>query len=182
MAEIEFIFNSIKTTIQCNINEKMKNICKRLAMKINKDINEIYFIYDGNKLNENLLELTFIENAKNIDKERKKMNLLVYEINIKTEKNKRVIKEIICPECDENFRININNYKIQLFGCKNKHNIYMNIKEFEKSQYTDESIIKAINVEKIINQILIINYFIDVLNVKRIYVHYVNQSIMIYII
>ena len=31
--------------------------------------------------------------------------------------------EIICPTCKENIFINLNDYKINLFNCKNKHNI-----------------------------------------------------------
>ena len=30
-------------------------------------------------------------------------------------------KEIICSECKENAFIKIDNYKMNLFGCKNKH-------------------------------------------------------------
>ena len=53
-------------------------------------------------------------------------------------------KEIICPICKENIRININNYKIRLFECKNGHiikNILLN--EFENSQYINELLIKC---------------------------------------
>ena len=32
-------------------------------------------------------------------------------------------KDVICPECKENAFININNYQISLFGCKNEHSI-----------------------------------------------------------
>ena len=78
MTEIEFNFNNIKSNIQCNINEKMKEICNRFAIMIGKDINKIIFIYDGKVLNEDLLELSFIKNAKDIDRERKKMNLFLY--------------------------------------------------------------------------------------------------------
>ena len=88
MAEIEFTCNNIKRNIQCNINEKMKDICNRFAISIGKDINKIRFIYDGKVLNEDLLELSFIKNVKDIDRERKKMNLFVYEKDLKNENNK----------------------------------------------------------------------------------------------
>ena len=32
-------------------------------------------------------------------------------------------KDVICPICQENCFIKINNYKINLFGCKNGHNM-----------------------------------------------------------
>ena len=87
MAEIEFKFNTKKEIIRCNINEKIKDICKRLAIKLDKDINKIYFIYDEKLLNENLLELSFLQIAKDIDKERKKMILLVYDKEIENKIN-----------------------------------------------------------------------------------------------
>ena len=38
-------------------------------------------------------------------------------------KNNIQLNEVICSECKENCFINISNYKINLFGCKNGHNI-----------------------------------------------------------
>ena len=138
MAEIEFIFHDTITIIQCDTNEIMKDICKRYASKIQKDFKAIYFIYNGKILNKELLN-SFIQNANQLDKERKKMNLLVYETNIKKEKKLSKSKEIICPKCGKNINMKINNYKINLFDCKNGHNINISLKEFEKSQYIDES-------------------------------------------
>ena len=41
------------------------------------------------------------------------MNILVYEENKDIVKENKIIsKEFICPECNENILININNYKI----------------------------------------------------------------------
>jgi hypothetical protein len=141
MAEVEFIFNSIKTVIQCNIKDKMKDIIKKYGIKLGKEIESLYIIYDSNIINEELMEKEFIEIANNIDKERKKMNILVYEINTNIERDKRILsKEIICPECKENIRINISNYKIKLFECKNGHNIdNILLNEFYNTQYIDES-------------------------------------------
>ena len=87
MVEIEFIYGGIKTIIQCNINEKMNDIYNKYIIKIGKNINDIHFIYDGNKIQENIKNLAFNELANNIDKDRKKMNILVYEKNINKEKN-----------------------------------------------------------------------------------------------
>ncbi len=57
-AKIIFTFNGIKTTIQCNKNEKMRDILKRYGTKVEIDINKIYLLYNGNKVNE---ELSFEE-------------------------------------------------------------------------------------------------------------------------
>ena len=77
-AEIEFIYNGAKTVIQCNINDKMKDICKKFREKANirEDI-AILYSYNGKVgFNE---ELSFQETANIQDKERNKMNILVYE-------------------------------------------------------------------------------------------------------
>ena len=47
MAEVEFTYNGINTTIQCNLNEKMKDICKRFKVKVNINNNNIYYSYNG---------------------------------------------------------------------------------------------------------------------------------------
>ena len=141
MATIDFNFNSTVTTIQCTQNEKIKEICNRYSMKIGKNINDIYFIYDGNKLDNNSFEKEFYNIANNNDKERNKMNILVYELNEENKKNNmKQSKEIICPKCKESIRLEIKDYKIRLFGCKNKH-IFDNITfdKFEDSQLIDES-------------------------------------------
>ena len=119
MVEVEFIYGGIKTIIQCNINEKMNDIYNKYIIKIRKNINDIYFVYDGNKIKEDIKDLSFNELANNIDKDRKKMNILVYDKNINNEKNNIIkLKEIICNKCGENIKILIDNYKIKLFGCK----------------------------------------------------------------
>ena len=141
MAEIEFFFNNQITTIQCNLDDKIKDICKIYSEKIKKDINLLYFIYDSNILNENYLELSFNEVVKNSDKERKKINLSVKEKMVKS-------KEIICPKCTEDIRIKINEYKVTLFDCIFGHTINTNLSEFQNSQYIDESEIKCNNCSK----------------------------------
>ena len=102
MVEVEFIFNSIKTIIQCNINEKMNDIFNKYIIKIGKNINDIYFVYDGCIIKDNLKDINFNEFANNIDKDRKKMNVYVYEINTNKEKNNIIkLKDIIYCKCGE---------------------------------------------------------------------------------
>ena len=53
-------------------------------------------------------------------------------------------KNIICPECGEDIKIKINNYKIDLFECKNNHVIKsLSLNEFEKIQMIDLTKIKC---------------------------------------
>ena len=142
MAEIEFNYKGNKTIIQCDPNDKMKDIIKKFCTKIENDKDKMCFLYAGNRINE---ELTFSKQANNIDKERKIMSILVSDImsNINNSNiNKSLIKSktVICPECKENIRIDIQEYKIKLYDCKNGHkreNIILN--QFESTQFIDES-------------------------------------------
>ena len=61
-------------------------------------------------------------------------------INLKKHYEKKS-PDIICPECKENILIKIEDYKIKLYDCKNKHTYDSNIlfKNFENTQYIDIS-------------------------------------------
>ena len=121
MAKVIFSYKGTETEIQCNINDKIKDIIKRYVIKVGLDISKVYFIYNGNKINDNLI-LNEIINEE--DKGRNIMNILVNE-NIKTIIKENIIesKEILCPKCYENILIKLNEYKINLFNCKNNHEI-----------------------------------------------------------
>jgi len=143
MSEVEFRFNGLVTNIQCNENDIMKDIIKKFIIKTQLDINSLSFIYGGEKINE---EKTFSENLKFNDKDSKKMVILVYSIteNNKEEENNCNLfinsKEIICPTCGERSCIDIKDYKISFYGCKNDHKVDNTLLgEYEKSQIIDES-------------------------------------------
>jgi len=131
MEEVKVIFNyeGTEITIQCSINDKMKNIVDKFVLKACKKENEnnLFYLYNGNNIN---YELTFDKQANDFDKERKIMNILVAHNNEgKNKINEIISKDIICPECKENALINIENFKITLSGCKNNHiknNIFLN--------------------------------------------------------
>ena len=59
---------------------------------------------------------------------------LVIENNIENNIGLEKQDEIICPECKENILIKIEDYKINLYDCKNKHNI--NTLFFKYIKYT----------------------------------------------
>ena len=121
MENVIFTFKEINTLIQCNREDKMKDICNKFANKIGIDINLIYFLYNGIQLN---LELN--QQINNINKDKNEMNIFVYEKlknNIIIDEGIIKSNEIICPKCKENCKIKINDYKIKLYDCKNKHEI-----------------------------------------------------------
>ena len=142
MSIIEFSFKGSKTQIQCNEGESIKDSINRFCSEIGVDNNSLLFLYGADNISEETEDLTFEEFAKEFDKQRKKINILAYEKDIKEEAIKS--KEIICPKCREKAIININNYKIDIFGCKNKHKKEnISFFDFEKTQLIDESKIEC---------------------------------------
>ena len=65
-----------KINSQLIIEDKMKDICEKLCLKMEIDINKLIFIYGGGILN---MELKYKEVANEIDKKNLKMNILVYD-------------------------------------------------------------------------------------------------------
>ena len=47
MAEVKISYNGCKTTIQCQLNEKLKEIFKRFKFKINAENKELIYLYNG---------------------------------------------------------------------------------------------------------------------------------------
>ena len=81
MASVEFQYNGTMTIIQCQENQKMKEICNNFITKSKIKENEIYYFYDGKAGAQFNKELTFIQMANSLDKKRKKMSIFVYDIN-----------------------------------------------------------------------------------------------------
>ncbi len=75
--KVIIIYNDIKTILLCSMNEIMEDILKKYGTKIKKDINELYFVYDGNEINK---EKKHKEIINNIDKEKKEMLIFAYNI------------------------------------------------------------------------------------------------------
>ena len=142
MSEIEFNYNQDNLIIQCNKDEKMKDIIIKFCTKIGKNYDDLYLLYDGNKINE---ESTFFETANRADKIRNKIRMFAFESEkMLPQENKvlKISKNIICPICKESSMLKYDNYKFNFSSCLNGHlvgNILIN--EFEKTQMIDESII-----------------------------------------
>ena len=51
MSEVVFIYDGQSITIQCDMNQKMRDICTKLSKKINMNLNSLIFLYGGMKLN-----------------------------------------------------------------------------------------------------------------------------------
>ena len=78
MTKVIFNYKGVEKEIQCNINDKIKDIFERYANKVGIDISKVFFIYNGNKINDNLILNEIISEE---DKRRYIMNILVNKNN-----------------------------------------------------------------------------------------------------
>ena len=142
MVEVIFNYQGINTAVQCEINNKMNNIIEKFLSKIEKKEDIYYYLYNGNSINK---ELTFIEQANEFDKNRKKMNVIVYDIiEDNTKKNEVISNNLICPKCKNVTLIDFKDFKVNLFGCKNNHNLNdILLDKFEETQLIDLSKIQC---------------------------------------
>lgn len=145
MSSVDFFYEGVPITIQCDENDIMDEIIQRFCKKISKNQDEIYFIYGGEIIKKNE---TFTQVASSEDKQRKKLsvlcNIIPKEPPKEPESSFKKSKSIICPKCHENALINIKDFKIELFNCKNKDiNENISFADFEQSQLIDESKIKC---------------------------------------
>ena len=144
MVEIIFNYNQVETIIQANLNDSLNDIIQKFLNKTQLDINNIYFISNGQQLSENkkIIDLMNVS-----EKSSNRKNILVLSIN-STINNDNInmikSKDIICPICKEICIYEIKDHKIKLCGCKNGH-IIDNIKldDFNNKQNIDISQIKC---------------------------------------
>ena len=141
-ALVEFQLESSSILIQCTELQKISDICKSYVSKAKLNENEIIYSYNGKSGSLFDKNLTFKEMANSFDKERKKMIIVV----TKQSKNEEKIiksKYVVCPSCKEISKMEIKNYKINIFGCKNNHTKYnIPLKDFEKTQMINLADIK----------------------------------------
>ena len=136
--QIQFNYNQNIINIQCNnLNEKMKDIFNKYATKsLINNLSSFYFIYGGQIINSESILSDILSNE---DKNRNIMTILVNSnINPPTENSLIKSNFVICPKCKEPINLKIDNYKINLFGCKNNHNFNdILFKDYEKTQNID---------------------------------------------
>jgi len=131
MAKAEFNYKGIKTVIQCLEDEKMEEIFKKFSTKVNLDINNLYFLYSGNKINS---QLTFAQIISEADKGRKIISILVDELNLEKQKtNSNIISSFfpVCPDCKEMVPFEIYDHKLRL-QCTNGHLNLLSLKGYDE--------------------------------------------------
>ena len=122
----------------------MKDICRRFAMKIKKNINSYVYIYGGEYIN---FDLNYEEQQ--TDKNSKEMRILVY---------KKEVYEYICIKCGE--KVKLNHEKIDEI-ILNNNNIKDKIKGIELmiDMMIKSSLINTMNIQlKNLNVILNTRY------------------------
>ena len=147
MSIVSFSFNGNDLEIQCTKDEKLKDIISRFQLKSNIIKDKVCFLYGGNRIN---MELSFYEQANKLDLERNKMNILVIANKEETTQEGLIkSRDIICPQCKQKCLIDIKNYKIKLYDCKNNHeNKDILLNEFDNKQKINENEIVCKNDNK----------------------------------
>ena len=139
MNKVDFTYNDDKFIVQCSNEDKMKDIISRFLTKAGKERQNIVFLYNGLMINE---ELTFTQCANRLDRSRNYMNIVVVEgqSSVDDSVNLKKSNYIICPQCQENSILNINNFKLSITGCTKGHKTEnLELKELEKTQLIDQS-------------------------------------------
>ena len=138
MIQIVFEFESQNIIIQGNVSDPFKKIINNFCQKISVDSNELELYVNGQ----------IIDPEKTLDNYLIKSNEGIMKVIVNKkykENNKDIIersKDIICPQCKEPCRINMNNYKIKLYECSNGHiNDEIKINDFLKTQDINISLI-----------------------------------------
>ena len=142
MVEAKFTFEGQDIIIQCNKNQKMRDICTNLSTKINVELNSLVFLYGGGILN---MEKTFQELTKE-----NRISIIVY-------KNENEEK---CPKCG---RILNNEIINEIISSNNNTNLSLiGIKRQIESIMTD--INNNVDINYIISQLKNINILINNIN------------------
>ena len=142
MAEARFTFEGQDIIIQCNKNQKMRDICTNLSTKINVGLNSLVFLYGGGQLN---LDKTFQELTKE-----NRISILVDKYE----------NEEICPKCGKILNNEIIN---EIISSNNNTNLSLiGIKRQIETIMTD--INNNVDTNYIISQLKNINILINNIN------------------
>lgn len=117
-----FIYESKSILILSSEKEEISKMFQKFISKINpnSNIDEYSFFYEGNRLDHNskIEQNEFISGKK--------------EIIIIAKKKLNIIK---CPKCDCNdCIIDLNNYILSFYGCKNRHTFWTNYDKYLSTQ------------------------------------------------
>ena len=125
--------------IQCKIDDKMKEIFSAFTTKVNSDLYDLEFYYNGKRINSDSNQ-TFRNLTDNNN---------ISNININVIKRSKIIK---CPKCIcNNCIIKVENYKLKFSNCFHygkEHDNTMNLLDYDQSQKIDFIQIECNRCEK----------------------------------
>ena len=123
--KVIFSLDGFETTIKCTKSDKMKDICQKFSTSINKNMNTLLFLHEGNKIN---LDLNFEEQSK--FQGNTEIKILVYKnINgikiysknkLKVELNNQKINDIISRNNTIKNMVNEVKTSIEVMNIKKK--------------------------------------------------------------
>ena len=114
MVDLIFSYIQVQTLIQANFNDSFNSIIQKYINKTKLDVNNIYFVSNGQKIKKNKKVENIMNNAK---KKSKRKMILVLSINSTINNdNANIInsKKFICPTCKEICIYEIKYLKIKL--------------------------------------------------------------------
>ena len=169
MVEIEFIYNSRNIIIQGKLEANFETIMDKFINKAQIEKNSVYCLYQGKILDYSNNDSKLVDIIVSNDKASNKIKILVHDKNDARNKDNSLVpsKNIICPECKGFSQIKIKDYKINIFDCKNGHNINgILLKDFQNTQKIDISQIICHNCEGKNKSIINNNEFYRCINCK----------------
>ena len=117
--ECEYIGSIV--TVQGNLNDLMSVIIQKFKTKAQVNKDSLIFLYKGNTVNRDSQVGEIISSD---DRNENKMRIVVNSLDSQQNSNSSsdcFSKDIICPQCQENCLIKMENCRIS-FNCKNGHN------------------------------------------------------------
>ena len=116
MAEVKITYNGCETIIQCQSNEKLKEIFKRFKIKINAENKELVYLFNGEIIKDENIIISNLSSEKII-------SILAYDSNNIPLNIKNLEKSdyVICPICKESAILDEKDYKLIIYGCQNEH-------------------------------------------------------------
>ena len=146
-----------KINIKCKDNQNMKEICQNFCCKVEKNINELIFLYQGESIN---FGLSFQEQAKIIGQNKKEINILVKDKTsspnisynfINSEERRNILEDQSVDSLFKNEERIVDKNENNIWPEKNINNKYIDIQEnnINNNSITKNKTISLSNMKEI---------------------------------
>jgi len=183
---INIQYNGNDNIIRFNKEEKISNVVGQFVSKFKIKMQKVFFLYGGDTITNEDLEKTFTQVTKNADNDNKVINFLAYNrdstlsINDEQEENKNENNEEMQKISNEKVFENSNE---KILNVDSNNEKILNLEDNNEKICKEENlIIDAKDAdEKYENQrkSSIYNYYEDELNIKKVYLIFILQIILI---